>query len=175
MEQVIIVDEGDRETGTMEKIEAHRQGRLHRAFSVFVFNAQGDLLLQKRAETKYHCGGLWTNTCDGHPRPGEDTVEAARRRLREELGFECELKETFTFRYHAGLDHDLIEHEVDHVLIGHFDGHPNPDPAEASDWKWIGMKALAKDMQERPEQYAPWSRIAVDQLTAHVRGSEKPG
>lgn len=164
-EQVILVTSQDQEIGTMEKIAAHREGQLHRAFSVLVFNARGELLLQKRADSKYHCGGIWTNACDGHPRPGEATVDAARRRLREELGFDCPLKEVLRFTYRAALDHGLEEHEVDHLFIGHFDGTPQPDPAEASAVRWIGWDALEQDVRDHPEQYAAWSKIAFTYRT----------
>jgi len=159
-EHIILVNHQDQETGTMEKLEAHREGKLHRAFSVLIFNSQDELMLQKRADSKYHCGGMWTNACDGHPRPGEDIKAAARRRLQEELGFDCDLVEALRFTYWVELDHDLKEHEVDHVLIGRFDGEPSPDPAEASDWKWIGWEALEQDLEDCFDDYAAWSKIA---------------
>src|SRR5918997_6672888 len=126
-EQVILVDEADREVGTGSKLEAHREGALHRAFSVFVFDRRGRLLLQKRAAGKYHSGGLWSNTCCGHPRPGEATAEAARRRLREEMNFDCELRAAFEFLYRAQFTNKLIEHEYDHVFVGEFGGVFVPD------------------------------------------------
>jgi isopentenyl-diphosphate delta-isomerase len=159
-EYVILVDHQDQEIGTMEKLEAHREGKLHRAFSVLIFNSRDELLLQKRADSKYHCGGMWTNACDGHPRPDESTLAAARRRLREELGFDCDLVETLQFTYWAELDHDLKEHEVDHLFIGRFDGQPVPDPAEASDWKWIDWESLEQDARDNFDSYAAWSKIA---------------
>ncbi|MBN1936109.1 MAG: isopentenyl-diphosphate Delta-isomerase [Anaerolineae bacterium] len=165
-EQVILVTHQDKEIGTMEKVKAHREGKLHRAFSVLIFSAQGELLLQKRADTKYHCGGMWTNACDGHPRPGEAIVDAAQRRLREELGFSCPLEKMLQFTYRAELDHGLEEHEVDHLLIGRFDGIPNPDPAEVSEVKWIGWDALEQNVCDNPEQYAAWSKIAFTYRTA---------
>ncbi len=161
-EQVILVTPQDQEIGAMEKLEAHRRGALHRAFSVLIFNARDELLLQKRADSKYHCGGIWTNACDGHPRPGEATVDAARRRLREELGFDCPLREVLHFTYRAELDHGLQEHEVDYLFIGRFDGAPTPNPAEASAVRWIGWDALEQDVRDHPEQYAAWSKIAFD-------------
>jgi isopentenyl-diphosphate delta-isomerase len=161
-EQVILVDEGDRELGASEKMRAHRDGALHRAFSIFVFDAQGRLLLQKRAREKYHSGGLWSNTCCGHPRPGEPTPEAARRRLREEMNFECELTEVFSFIYRAELDNKLVEHEYDHVLVGRFDGEPSPAAAEVEDWRWVGVAELARDLRANPEGYSYWLRAAFD-------------
>src|SRR5918997_6014944 len=127
-EEVILVDERDRVLGASGKLRAHREGALHRAFSVFVFDGEGRLLLQKRARGKYHSAGLWSNTACGHPRPGEATREAARRRLREEMGFDCGLREAFQFLYRAELGGALVEHEYDHVLIGAHEGDPSPDP-----------------------------------------------
>jgi len=162
-EQVILVDHQDREIGTMDKIEAHRQGQLHRAFSVLIFNSRGELLLQKRADTKYHCGGMWTNACDGHPRPGETTVDAAHRRLREELGFDCPLEEIHRFTYRVELDHGLEEHEIDHVFVGRYDGIPTPNPDEASEIRWIDWATLEQELRDAPDRYAAWSRIAFAQ------------
>ncbi|MEK7619489.1 MAG: isopentenyl-diphosphate Delta-isomerase, partial [Patescibacteria group bacterium] len=128
-ENCILVDETDHEIGTEEKMATHERGLLHRAFSVFVFNASGELLLQQRAFEKYHSAGLWTNTCCSHPRPGEETLAAAYRRLQEEMGFDCPLNEMFTFRYLAPFPNGLTENEVDHVFFGMYDGPVNPNPA----------------------------------------------
>lgn len=163
-EKVILVNEKDRAIGVAEKIKAHREGRLHRAFSIFIFNAEGKLLIQRRTTTKYHSGNLWTNTCCGHPRPGEPLLKAAHRRLKEEMGFTCELKEVFSFIYEATLDNHLYEKEFDHVMIGRFDGDPGPDPAEASDWQWIDLKRLRKKIQKNPDDYTPWLKIAIDKM-----------
>jgi isopentenyl-diphosphate delta-isomerase len=163
-EQVILVNERDEITGVEEKIKAHLLGALHRAFSLFVFNADGLLLLQKRASTKYHSKGLWSNTCCGHPRPGESIEQASRRRLWEEMGFRCEIKESFTFIYRAKVDNDLIEHEYDHVMVGNFDGNPNPNGDEVDDWKWVDLMTLKLDMRESPENYTYWFRISLDTL-----------
>ena len=149
-EQVILVNENDQEIGSREKMAAHRDGELHRAFSVFVFNGEGQMLLQRRAEAKYHSGGLWTNTCCSHPRPGESTEAAAHRRLQEEMGFDCDLEEVFQFTYYAKLDNELFEHEYDHVFVGTFEGTPTPNPAEVSAYKWIGVEELKRDVQENP-------------------------
>lgn len=160
-EQLILVDAQDRELGVKEKLEAHVEGALHRAFSVFVFDADKRLLLQKRALTKYHSGGLWSNTACGHPRPGEATLAAALRRLREEMGFECELRRAFGFLYRTELNNHLIEHEYDHVFVGCFDGEPAPDPSEVEAWRWLSMRQLRRDLSERPHMYSYWLRAAL--------------
>jgi isopentenyl-diphosphate delta-isomerase len=162
MEQVILVDEQDRELGASEKLAAHEAGRLHRAFSVFVFNSEGRLLLQRRAKTKYHSGGLWSNTCCGHPRPGEATQAAARRRLREEMNFDCELSAAFEFLYRAEFKNELIEHEYDHVFVGEFDGAFNAEESEVEDWKWATPDELRRDMRARPEDYTYWLKAALE-------------
>jgi isopentenyl-diphosphate delta-isomerase len=161
-EQLILVDAQDRELGVKDKLQAHVEGALHRAFSVFVFDAEKRLLLQKRARTKYHSGGLWSNTACGHPRPGETTHAAARRRLREEMGFDCELREAFEFLYRAELDGALVEHEYDHVLVGTHEGEPAPDPSEVEDWRWVTMDELRRDLRERPNDYSYWLSVAVN-------------
>jgi isopentenyl-diphosphate delta-isomerase len=161
-EQLILVDAFDRELGVGEKMEVHLAGALHRAFSVFVFDGRGRLLMQKRAADKYHSAGLWSNTACGHPRPGEETREAARRRLREEMGFDCELREAFQFLYRAELDGALVEHEYDHVFVGVYDGEPSPDAAEVEDWKWLSVEELRRGLEAEPERYSPWLRLAVE-------------
>lgn len=162
MEQVVLVDEQNRALGAAEKLAAHAEGKLHRAFSIFVFNSEGRLLLQRRAQTKYHSGGLWSNTCCGHPRPGEATTEAAHRRLREEMNFDCELRAAFEFLYRAEFDNDLIEHEYDHVFVGEFEGAFVPDESEVEDWKWATPDELRRDVSERPEEYTYWLRAALE-------------
>lgn len=159
--QVICVDEQDRQTGIMGKTEAHEKGILHRAFSIFIFNDKGELLLQQRAQDKYHSGGLWTNTCCSHPQPGEDILESAHIRLQEEMGFDCNLKEIFQFTYRAELDHGLTEHELDHVFVGRFNGRPVINQEEASAYRWIGLKELKQDLQVREEAYTEWFKIAI--------------
>ena len=161
-EQVILVDPMDREIGTEEKLKAHREAKLHRAFSIFIFNAVGELLLQKRAETKYHSGGLWTNTCCSHPRPDEKLHCAARRRLNEEMGFDCELTELFSFIYYAELENNLSEHELDHVFVGCYDGQPSPNPDEVDDWKWMEIEKLKWDVEENPEHYTYWFKLILN-------------
>ncbi len=156
MEQVILVDEKDKELGLEEKIKAHEEGKLHRAFSVFVLNSKGQLMLQRRAISKYHSGGLWTNTCCSHPRPGEPVEKAAVRRLKEEMGFSCSLKELFSFIYKTGFDNGLMEHELDHVFVGTYDGQPKINPEEVAEYRWIELKDLLKDMKENPQNYTFW-------------------
>lgn len=161
-EHLILVDAQDRELGSVEKMQAHLEGALHRAFSVFVFDDDKRLLLQKRAISKYHSGGLWSNTACGHPRPGETTIGAAHRRLREEMGFDCELHKAFEFIYRAELDGALVEHEYDHVFFGTHDGDPAPEPSEVEDWRWIGMDELRRRLLEEPQFYSYWLKLAVE-------------
>lgn len=162
-ERVILVDEHDAPVGEAEKLEAHRMGVLHRAFSVFVQDGAGQVLLQRRATSKYHSGGLWSNTCCGHPRPGEDTRAAALRRLREEMGLACLLKPAGTFIYRASLG-DLVEHEYDHVFAGVFPGSPQPDPAEVAEWRWVSLDELERELATYPERYTVWLPQALEQL-----------
>jgi isopentenyl-diphosphate Delta-isomerase len=162
MEMVILVDQHDLAIGAMEKMEAHRKGELHRAFSVLIFNDKGEILLQKRAKHKYHSGGLWTNTCCSHPLPGEKMEEAARRRLQEEMGIDLLPEFSHKFIYKTRLDQDLIEHELDHVYIGQFNGIPNINEDEVEDWKFVEIAWLKKDMLEHPDAYTYWFRLIVD-------------
>ncbi len=164
LEQVILVDQNDSPLGVAEKMLAHQQGLLHRAFSIFILNSQGQLLLQKRAIAKYHSGGLWTNSCCSHPRPDESIITAATRRLQEEMGFTCQLKEIFSFTYHSQLDRGLIEHEYDHVLLGKFNGEPTLNPLEAEAWKWIDIDNLKHELDAYPEIYTFWLKACFDKF-----------
>jgi isopentenyl-diphosphate Delta-isomerase len=164
-EQVILVDRDDVAIGHAGKARAHREGLLHRAFSVFVFDRRRALLLQRRALDKYHSGGLWSNTCCSHPRPGEDTEAAAHRRLVEEMGFDCPLERVYRFVYRAPLDHGLQEHEVDHVFFGRFDGEVRGDAGEVLDWRWSPLDGVRKGLAVRPRDYTVWFRLAVFALT----------
>ena len=155
-ERVILVDEADRECGTMEKMAAHQAGELHRAFSVFIYDREGRLLLQKRASGKYHSGRLWSNTCCGHPRPGEDTRSAAERRLLEEMGLVCKVEVGFQFLYRAELDHGLIEHELDHVFIGFSDAIPVPDEDEVEAWRYLDHGSVEMELQASPKHFTAW-------------------
>jgi isopentenyl-diphosphate delta-isomerase len=161
MEQVILVDERDNQVGVMEKLQAHREGRLHRAISVFIFNSRGEMLLQQRAAGKYHSAGLWTNACCSHPRAGEAVEHAAARRLQEEMGMKCELKETFNFIYKAQLENQLTEYEFDHVFTGISDEIPMPEVAEVSKWKYIAVAKLVEDVASNPDQYTEWFKICL--------------
>ena len=164
MDQVILVDELDTPIGVMEKMQAHRKGVLHRAFSVFIFNDEGEMLIHRRALTKYHSGGLWTNACCSHPREGETTEESGHRRLMEEMGFDCDIQEQFSFIYRATLDNGLIEHELDHVFFGRFNGNPAPHPDEVCEWKYVNMQALGRDVSVRPEAYTEWFKIILNEV-----------
>jgi len=155
MEKLILVNEKDEQIGVEEKLRVHLEGKLHRCFSILVFNSKGELLIQQRAKSKYHSPGLWSNTCCSHPRPNEDLKEAAKRRLKEEMGRECDLKEIFSFIYKAKSG-DFIEHEFDHVFFGKFDGNPTPNPKEVQNFKWINLKELKKDIKEHPRKYTFW-------------------
>jgi isopentenyl-diphosphate Delta-isomerase len=162
MEEIILVDEQDNAIGTMEKMEAHRRGVLHRAFSVVLFNSSGDLLLQRRAENKYHSGGLWTNTCCSHPLPDESVRDAAQRRLKYEMGINLRPEFAFKFIYKTPLDKDLIEHELDYVFIGTFDGKPAINNEEVAEWKFMSLRDLKTDIRISPEIYTVWFRLIVD-------------
>lgn len=161
MESVILVDENDNAVGTMEKIEAHKKGKLHRAFSVLIFNSKGDILLQKRAKTKYHSGGLWTNACCSHPMPGEKMEDAVRRRLKEEMGMDLQPEFSYKFIYKTPLDQNLFEHEYDHVYVATFNGEPLINTDEVEDWKFVNVSWLQKDIALHPEQYTYWFRLMV--------------
>lgn len=163
-EQVILVDENDVQIGLMPKMEAHEKALLHRAFSVFVFNDKNELMLQQRALDKYHSPGLWTNTCCSHQRDGESNLAAGKRRLFEEMGFVTELKETTSFIYKAPFDNGLTEHELDHILVGTYNGTPKPNKEEVGGWKWMAIDAVKLDVVERPELYTEWFKIIFDKF-----------
>jgi isopentenyl-diphosphate delta-isomerase len=163
-EEVILVNERDEQTGTIEKMEAHRKALLHRAFSIFIFNNKGEMLLQQRAIGKYHSPGLWTNTCCSHPRPGEDVETAAGRRLKEEMGIDASLHKIFDFIYRTEFDNGLTEFEFDHVYTGVYNGQLNPDKQEVQDYCFRSMEDIEQDLQRRPEKYSAWFRIAFPKL-----------
>jgi isopentenyl-diphosphate delta-isomerase len=167
-EYVILVDEHDNELGLMEKQEAHQKALLHRAFSVFVSNAKGELLLQQRAHTKYHSAGLWTNTCCSHPRANETNIQAANRRLREEMGFDCELTEKFHFVYKAQVENGLTEHELDFIYTGVFDGEPKINPEEVASYKWMKMETLMEEVNRDPQQFTAWFNIILKEYVEHL-------
>jgi isopentenyl-diphosphate delta-isomerase len=170
--QVILVNEQDDQVGVMEKMAAHQQALLHRAFSVFIFNKDGQMLLQKRADSKYHSPGLWTNACCSHPAPGETTDAAAKRRLQEELGFITDLKKAFHFTYKAAFDNGLTEYEFDHVYTGVYDGPILPDPQEASEVLFLTMDEIEHDLKAIPEQYTVWFAIAFPMLKQWVEKTQ---
>jgi isopentenyl-diphosphate delta-isomerase len=165
MENIILVDSQDKQIGIGEKIDTHRRGILHRAFSIFILNGRDETLIQQRAKTKYHCGGLWANTCCGHPRPGETVGQAAHRRLQEEFGFDCGFEEKLSYVYKVAFDNGLNEHEFLHVFVGTADNvKPAPNPDEIGDWKWIKIVDLKKDIAQHPEKYAYWFKLSVEKL-----------
>ena len=172
IERVILVNEQDEPIGSSEKMEAHENGSLHRAVSVFVFNSDGELLLQKRASEKYHGGGLWTNSCCTHPREGETSEACAIRRLQEELGFEAEVEEKFSFIYKAEVENGLVENEYDHVFVGMYDGKVNPNPEEVEDYTFVELDKVVKDAELHPEKYTIWFRIIIDKFRDHLTGMD---
>jgi len=167
-EQVILVDQNDNPIGLMPKMEAHEKAILHRAFSVFILNNNNELMLQQRALHKYHSPGLWTNTCCSHQRDGEENITAGRRRLQEEMGFEVPLKETISFIYKAPFDNGLTEHELDHVLLGYYEGEPKINPDEVATWKWMHIVDVKNDIKKYPEMYTEWFKIIFDKFYTHL-------
>lgn len=163
-EQVILVDENDNPVGAAEKMEAHRKGMLHRAFSVFIFNSKGEMLLQQRALNKYHSGGLWTNACCSHPKPGEETLAAAQRRLKEEMGFEVPVEKIFDLRYKTEFDNGLTENEFDHVFTGEYDDQVEFNKNEVMDFCYKDMQELRNSLQTHPEKYTAWFHLAFPEI-----------
>jgi isopentenyl-diphosphate delta-isomerase len=161
-EKVILVNENDEQIGLMEKIEAHEKALLHRAFSVFVYNDKNEVMIQQRALSKYHSPGLWTNTCCSHQKEGETNVEAGKRRLMEEMGFQTDLKEVTSFIYKAPFDNGLSEHEYDYILVGHYNEEPKINPDEVASWKWMSLEDIKKDINNHPEKYTAWFKIIFD-------------
>jgi isopentenyl-diphosphate Delta-isomerase len=162
MEEVILVDSDDNFLGTIEKMEAHRLGKLHRAFSVYIVNHKGEFLLQRRAADKYHSAGLWTNTCCSHPRPDETTMQAAVRRLDEEMGIVASLNHLYHFTYRVEFDNGLTEHELDHVYIGTYNEAPRPKNTEVMDWKYMATDEIIKDVKENPDAYTEWFKLSLE-------------
>ena len=171
-EKVNLVNERDEPIGLMPKLEAHEKAVLHRAFSVFILNDKKEVMLQQRAHQKYHSPLLWTNTCCSHQREGETNIQAGKRRLIEEMGFSADLKELFHFIYKAPFDNGLTEHELDHVMIGYYEGEPIINHEEVEDWKWMSIEAIRTDMQQHPELYTVWFKIIFQKfyhfLESHV-------
>jgi isopentenyl-diphosphate delta-isomerase len=168
-DMVVLVNDRDEQLGVMEKMEAHRKAQLHRAFSVFIFNDKGEMLLQKRAVNKYHSGGLWTNACCSHPRPSESPSEAATRRLKEELGFVTQLQPAFQFTYRAEFDNGLTEYEYDHVYVGAHNGIIHPNPEEVADYCFKSMDEIRSNLESHPHKYTEWFKIAFPRLERHMQ------
>jgi isopentenyl-diphosphate delta-isomerase len=168
VEEVVLVNQEDEAVGRMEKLAVHRAGLLHRAFSIFVFHSDGRLLLQRRASVKYHSGGLWTNTCCGHPRPGESTSGAAERRLWEEMRIDTALSERFSFTYRAHLDNDLVEHELDHVFFATHDHGADPDTDEADAWRYVHPLDVDIELSTHPERYTTWFKLCWSEVKQHL-------
>ncbi len=173
-EKVILVNERDEQVGTMPKMEAHEKALLHRAFSVFIMNSKGETMLQQRAAHKYHSPLLWTNTCCSHQRVGESNIQAGKRRLQEEMGFETDLKELFSFIYKAPFDNGLTEHELDHVMIGYHEGDPRINREEVASWKWMSPEDIKADMENSPELYTAWFRIIFEKFYDHLIENIQP-
>jgi isopentenyl-diphosphate Delta-isomerase len=167
IKEVILVDNEDVQVGTMSKLACHQKGILHRAFSVFIFNSKGELLLQQRALDKYHSAGLWSNTCCSHPAPGESTLDAARRRLKEEMGMVCNLNAVFSFVYKAVFDNGLTEHEFDHVYFGYSDLLPVINKEEVNEWRYCSIAELKKEIQENPSHYSEWLKDCLDKVVQY--------
>ena len=161
MDEVILVNEQDQQIGTMEKMEAHRKGLLHRAFSVMIENSKGEILIQKRAKSKYHSGGLWSNACCSHPKPGEKIEDGVSRRVKEELGIELTPTFLYKFIYEVAFTNQLIEHELDYVFVATFDGVPMIDKEEIEDWRFVDRSQLISQMEERPDQYTYWFKNII--------------
>jgi len=171
-EYVILVDENDRQTGTCEKLEAHEKGLLHRAFSIFLFNRKGEMLLQQRAAEKYHTPGLWSNTCCSHPRPNEEMEEAIDRKLFQEMGIYSKVEKVFDFVYRADLENGLIENEVDHVYFGEYNEAPDPNPAEIQTWKYSSFEEIKKDMEKDETSFTPWFKIVLERVEAEYKKTQ---
>lgn len=168
-EHVILVDTSDQPIGLMPKLEAHEKGVLHRAFSVFILNNEGQLMLQQRALHKYHSPGLWTNTCCSHQRDGESNLAAGKRRLKEEMGFVTELREVTSFIYKAPFDNGLTEHELDHIMIGQYEGAPSINPEEVADWKWMDIEDVRSDIKEYPQRYTVWFMLIFEKFYEKIQ------
>lgn len=168
MIDVILVNEIDQEVGRCEKLLAHKEGLLHRAFSIFLFNLEGEMLLHKRAISKYHSGGLWTNACCSHPMPGIEIKYTLQEKLQQEMGIQCPLEFAFSFIYKAELDNDMTEHELDHVYIGEFNGSPQPNPEEVEDWRYFPIQEIQNLIESDPNMFTEWFKIALPEVIHHI-------
>jgi isopentenyl-diphosphate delta-isomerase len=171
-EHVILVNEQDQEIGLMPKLEAHQKAVLHRAFSVFIFNSENELMLQQRASNKYHSPNLWTNTCCSHQRSGESNIQAGTRRLYEEMGFTTSLNEITSFIYKAPFDNGLTEHELDHIMVGYYNEDPVINSDEVEDWKWMKIEDVKKDISLNPDLYTAWFKIIFKNFYNHLNNSK---
>jgi isopentenyl-diphosphate delta-isomerase len=167
---VILVNEKDEETGSMEKMQVHHEGVLHRAFSVFILNSNHQMLLQQRADGKYHSPGLWSNACCSHPRPGEETMQSAHKRLMEEMGFDCDFEPLFILRYKSEVGNGLTENEIDHIYIGYYDGPVTINPEEVKTWRYMDLNALQEWMKEEPEAFTNWFHLAMPEFLTRYGG-----
>jgi isopentenyl-diphosphate delta-isomerase len=167
VEHVILVDSQNKKLGTMEKMEAHEKGLLHRAFSIFIFNSAGEMLLHQRAEGKYHCGGMWTNAVCSHPRPDENQSQALQRKMQQEMGFYTEVEKAFDFTYRAKLENGLIEHEYDEVFYGVYEGELSPNPEEVRTYRYASIREIRVEMQRNPEVFTPWFRLLFERMCKH--------
>ena len=168
-QKVVLVDRKDNTLGVMGKLVAHELGALHRAFSIFIFNSEGKLMIHQRALSKYHSPGLWTNTCCSHPKIDEDVMENAHQRLLEEMGFDCELEKAFTFVYKSDVGQGLTEHEFDHVFVGQYNDKPNINKSEVEDWQFMSMDSLRDDIDHHPENYTEWFKIAFEKMENYLQ------
>ena len=168
-EEVILVDSSNRQIGTMEKMEAHIKGELHRAFSIFVFNEEGKMLLHQRTDEKYHCGGLWTNAVCSHPKPGEKQVDALKRKMDQEMGFYSVVEKAFDFKYRAELGNGLIEHEYDEVYFAVYNGGFSPNPEEVKDYRFASIENIRSEIAENPELFTPWFKMLFERMSLYFR------
>jgi isopentenyl-diphosphate Delta-isomerase len=170
-EQLILVDEQDNETGTMDKLSVHEKGLLHRAFSVFVFNSKSELLLQQRADGKYHSGGLWSNTCCSHPIKGEEVLKTIQRRIKDEMGIQCEAAFKFKFIYKMPFENGLTEYELDYVYFGRSDEIPRPNPEEVKGWKYLNLQQLINNISSEPQNYSVWLKVCLPEVMDHFKNN----
>lgn len=170
---VILVNERDEWVGIEEKLTAHKEGLLHRAFSVFVLNDNDEVLIQKRADGKYHSAGLWSNTCCSHPQPGESTQAAAHRRLQEEMSFDCDVEEIFTYRYNTDTGNGLVENEYDHIYIGYYNGNVVPNKDEVSDYKFVDLASLSEQVKNNPEAFTTWFKLILPEFSKYLSQPRK--
>jgi len=169
MERVILVDANNEQVGTMEKMEAHQKGLLHRAFSIFIFNSDGKMLLHERAHDKYHCGGMWTNAVCSHPRPGESQSHALRRKMKQEMGFFTQVEKAFDYTYRAELENGLVEYEYDEVFIGTYDGELSPNPDEVNDYRFVSIAEINEEIRLNEELFTPWFKLLIEPISQYYK------